>query len=37
MSPKNFIVNRQMVKSHDWEIHYNPDKANVVTETLSRK
>ena len=26
-----------VVKGHDWEIHYHPDKTNVVTETLSRK
>ena len=26
-----------VVKGHDWEIHYHPDKANVVTDTLSRK
>ena len=37
MSPKNFIVNRQMVKDHDWEIQYHPGKTNVVTDALSRK
>ncbi|KAL4564141.1 hypothetical protein LXL04_028193 [Taraxacum kok-saghyz] len=26
-----------VVKGHDWEIHYHHDKANVVTDTLSRK
>ncbi len=26
-----------VVKGHDCEIHYHPDKANVVTDTLSRK
>ena len=27
----------EVVKDYDWEIHYHPDKANVVTENLSRK